>query len=357
MTFQFCVVGAGPAGIAAVGKLLDAGISSIAWIDSHFDSGDLHRKWNQVPSNTKVSLFMRYFNACASFRFADRPTPFPIESLPPEQNCPLYYLSEPLLWITRQLKEQVTPFHKTALSIEKWQDLWAIQTESELIQAEKVILAIGSEPKVLPYLNKQIPLQTALNPTLLAKQVDPADTIGVFGSSHSAVLALANLHRLHPKRLIQFYRSPHRYAVYYDDWILYDDTGLKGFAAKWAKEHLDHPSSIEQIHISDSTFQPTLAQCTQLVHAVGFERRTILGTPLDAYNPQTGEIGENLYGLGIAYPEAKINRMGLLEYRVGLWKFIDYLDSILHLWTAAPCSYTSDAPKYPVAASNTTAAP
>jgi len=61
------------------------------------------------------------------------------------------------------------------------------------------------------------------------------------------VLALANLHQHHPKRLIQFYRTPHRYAIYYDDWILYDDSGLKGFAAKWAKEHLDR-SDVDGTH-------------------------------------------------------------------------------------------------------------
>ena len=40
--FDWAVIGAGPAGIAAIGKLLDAGIEPqrIAWIDPTFAVGD-----------------------------------------------------------------------------------------------------------------------------------------------------------------------------------------------------------------------------------------------------------------------------------------------------------------------------
>lgn len=41
--FQWAVIGAGPAGIAAVGKLLDHGVlpEDILWFDPHFKVGDL----------------------------------------------------------------------------------------------------------------------------------------------------------------------------------------------------------------------------------------------------------------------------------------------------------------------------
>ena len=43
MTYAWTVIGAGPAGIAAVGKLLDHGIAGedIAWIDPAFAAGDI----------------------------------------------------------------------------------------------------------------------------------------------------------------------------------------------------------------------------------------------------------------------------------------------------------------------------
>ena len=45
-TYAWTVIGAGPAGIAAVGKLLDHGIApeKIAWIDPAFAAGDLGAK-------------------------------------------------------------------------------------------------------------------------------------------------------------------------------------------------------------------------------------------------------------------------------------------------------------------------
>lgn len=41
--YEWVVIGAGPGGIACIGKLLDAGISAadIAWIDPQFNVGDV----------------------------------------------------------------------------------------------------------------------------------------------------------------------------------------------------------------------------------------------------------------------------------------------------------------------------
>jgi cation diffusion facilitator CzcD-associated flavoprotein CzcO len=60
MTYVWTVIGAGPAGIAAVGKLLDRGIADkdIAWIDPAFAAGDIGAKWRSVSSNTKVGTFL-----------------------------------------------------------------------------------------------------------------------------------------------------------------------------------------------------------------------------------------------------------------------------------------------------------
>lgn len=68
--YVWTVVGAGPAGIAAVGKLIDHGVlpASIAWIDPEFTAGDLGAKWRAVPSNTSVKLFINYLTGADSFR-------------------------------------------------------------------------------------------------------------------------------------------------------------------------------------------------------------------------------------------------------------------------------------------------
>lgn len=52
MTTRKCaalVVGAGPAGVAVVGNLLERQLGTIAWIDPSFESGRVHRKYREVP--------------------------------------------------------------------------------------------------------------------------------------------------------------------------------------------------------------------------------------------------------------------------------------------------------------------
>lgn len=334
-TYHWTVVGAGPSGIAAVGKLLDCGIPSqdIAWLDPHFRVGDIGGKWGNVPSNTQVSLFLRFLRDCKAFGYAGK---FPIDQMDPKENCYLKEIAAPLQWVTNQLKQQVKVFQDVALSLNLINRSWEIKTTHDSIHSKNVILAIGSEAKMLNYPHKEtIPLEIALDIEKLT--IKPKTTIGVFGSSHSAVLALANLVNAGAHQIINFYRSPHHYALYMEDWILFDNTGLKGYAATWAKQHLDgkHPSNLKRILTSDHSFEEALALCDQVVYAVGFERRKI---PVleqfeeTSYNDKTGIIAPGLFGLGIAFPQAKYDPLMNLEHRVGLWKFMDYLNEILPIW-------------------------
>ena len=79
MTYAWTVIGAGPAGIAAVGKLLDLGVADkdIAWVDPSFAAGDLGAKWRSVSSNTKVATFLEYLHGAKAFRFSEAP-PMPL---------------------------------------------------------------------------------------------------------------------------------------------------------------------------------------------------------------------------------------------------------------------------------------
>jgi cation diffusion facilitator CzcD-associated flavoprotein CzcO len=337
---DWTVIGAGPAGIAAIGKLIDQRIPAhkIGWIDSHFLVGDLGRKWSNVPSNTSVELFFRFLNNCEAFNFKNHSSKFHLESLDPKETCALKYIVEPLQWITDHLRKRVHSIQTISMALSLSQGLWEIKHKTGSLYTKNVILAVGSECKNLSFAGPElINLEVALDPEKLRIAIDPKDTIAVFGSSHSAVLVLANLIELNAKKVINFYRSPHKYAVFLDDWILYDDTGLKGFAAKWAKAHLDGilPRNLERVLISDHTFAESLALCNKAVYAVGFERRRL--PVLEQYehlnyDDRTGIIAPGLFGFGLAFPQAKFNPLGQLDYRVGLWKFMDYLNSILPIW-------------------------
>lgn len=199
-------------------------------------------------------------------------------------------------------------------------------------------MATGADPKQLLHAHPAvISLETALDPAKLEKTIRPNDTVGVFGSSHSAILVLANLAKIAPKQIHNFYRSPHLYALELEDWILFDNTGLKGFAASWARQHLDGiwPQNLKRCLVSNPAFEELLATCSKMIYAVGFERRTlpvIEPFPNAEYQETVGVIAPGLFGLGIAYPQAKFDPIGNKEYRVGLWKFMDYLNTIMPIW-------------------------
>lgn len=337
--YEWTVIGAGPAGIAAVGRLLDHGIAAerIAWIDPAFAAGDIGQRWRSVSSNTHVGLFLEYLNGSKSFRFSEAP-PMPLREVDPRETCALGLLAEPLQWITQRLRERVDVFTTTATALFLRNRRWRIETEQEGISSTNVILAVGAAPKSLRHPDlDEIGLQVALDPEKLAHQGLAGATIAVFGSSHSSMIVLPNLLRLPVKRVINFYRSPLKYAVYLDDWILFDDTGLKGQAAVWARENIDGvlPDRLERCLVSSPEFSAKLAQCDRVVYTVGFERRKLPETPqwgqMD-YNSTNGILAPGLFGVGIAFPQYAEDPHGYGQFRVGLKKFMDFLDEVLPLW-------------------------
>src|SRR5262249_46264655 len=156
----------------------------------------------------------------------------------PDETCALALVAEPLEWITAQLREQVQVFETTATSLNLARRQWTIATEQHDITSQNVVLAVGAVPKKLDYPQlEEIPVEVALDPEKLAELPLDGATVAVFGSSHSSMIVLPHLLRLPVEKVINFYRSPLKFAVYLDDWILFDDTGLKGCAADWAREN------------------------------------------------------------------------------------------------------------------------
>ncbi|MCB1826939.1 MAG: SidA/IucD/PvdA family monooxygenase [Coxiellaceae bacterium] len=339
-TFDWVVIGAGPAGILSVGKLLDAGVDAkqIAWVDPEFKVGDLGKRWRQVSSNTKVKLFVDFLTGCRAFNYQNASTNFDINHLDPKQTCDLYYIADPLQWVSDHLCETVTTYQSMANHIKLSDRVWNIELEKGMLTARNVVLAIGSNPKVLPFVGPEVvSLQDVLDPDRVGNVCSADDTVAVFGSSHSAVLILKNLIDSGVKRVINFYLEPLRYAVEMDGWILFDNTGLKGKAADWARTYIDGelPKNLERHISSNEHLTQLLPDCNKVVYAVGFERRhlpVIAGMETVQYNDKSGIIAPGLFGFGLAFPECRTNPLGIDEYSVGLWKFMDYIDRVLPIW-------------------------
>jgi cation diffusion facilitator CzcD-associated flavoprotein CzcO len=338
-SYAWTVIGAGPAGIAAVGRLLDHGIAQeeIAWIDPAFAVGDLGQKWRSVSSNTIAGTFLSFLNGSAAFRFAEAPST-PLLEVDPEETCALALVAEPLAWVTQHLRQRVDVFETTATSLSLQRRQWRIETEQHELFSKNVVLAVGAVPKSLDYPElDEIAVEVALDAEKLAQEPLEGATVAVFGSSHSSMIALPHLLRQPVKKVINFYRGTLKYAVYLDDWILFDDTGLKGRAAQWARENIDGvlPERLERCWVEGPEFKEKLAECDRVIYTVGFERRTLPETPqwgqLD-YNQQNGIIAPGLFGLGIAFPEYAEDPYGYGQFRVGLKKFMDYLNAVLPLW-------------------------
>ncbi|MFT4058617.1 MAG: FAD-dependent oxidoreductase [Legionella sp.] len=342
--YEWAVVGAGPAGIAAVGKLLDAGIlpKHILWIDPYFGVGDLGRLWGNVSSNTKVKLFSDFLMAVHAFNYKDAPKDFALNHLPAYETCTLSYIVEPLQWVSEQLQQKVCVVKSSVTHMFLSDRHWILIAEDKHFPAKNVILATGALPSSLNYPGQNvIPFEIAIDKEKLSEVINHNYTYGVFGSSHSAIIIVRYLVELGVKKVINFYRSPCRYAIEMGDWILFDNTGLKGQTAAWAHEYIDGvlPNNLMRYNTSEPNIARFLPECDQVIYAVGFQKRNniVIGDYEDTHhNPHVGIIGPGLFGLGIAYPEQKTDPFGNVEDQVGLWKFMAYLNKVMPVWFKYP---------------------
>jgi hypothetical protein len=106
------VVGGGPGGIAAVGNLLDnlPGKLPQLWVDPHFAGGRVGDKYREVPSNTKVNLFLQFADAVAPFRHILEKTPAPnaatvLQKLAQDKGCELGHAADLCLMLTEGIRE------------------------------------------------------------------------------------------------------------------------------------------------------------------------------------------------------------------------------------------------------------
>ncbi|KAK3693921.1 pyridine nucleotide-disulfide oxidoreductase-domain-containing protein [Podospora appendiculata] len=382
------VVGSGPAGIATVGSLIEQlGEGKVAWIDPAFRGGRINRFYREVPSNTQVGLFLAYADAVKPFQeiceAASKPNAITaLQELPQNHTCSLHQAGDMLRLLSDGLaKHDRVESCVGRVGSAKWDaatSTWTLSVrdyankEDIVRSAPLVVYCTGSSPTTValptPFSNslRLLSLDMALKPSAIARHL-PSDRplrIGVMGSSHSAILVLMNLVRLaqtsHPKiRVRWFARSPElKYAEYRDGWILYDNTGLKGDAARFARQQLEgdalasSPAGkvITRVDCSggaekeQKALAAELPECEYVVQAVGFSPDPLpsmesvevvfdhaTGGFTDA---ATGEPVPGLFGAGIAFPERTVDPLGNVEYAVGFMKFMRFIKKVVPAWVA-----------------------
>ncbi|KAI1354346.1 hypothetical protein F5Y01DRAFT_273841 [Xylaria sp. FL0043] len=397
------VVGAGPGGITVLGNLLEHGTElqtdqrKLVWVDPHFQGGRVNSRYREVPSNTKVGLFVQFAHDVSPFRAIVEEGPKPnaltaLQELPQDQGCRLSYAADMCLMLTKGLAVhphvQAHQGKVASATLDERSKLWTVRfDDGQHVTTSRIALCTGSAPvsKALPAIEKMgqnlspVDLDIALTPSILAKTFDPAAkaTVAVIGASHSAILVLMNFVNLasssHPHlRIKWFTRNKLRYAEYKDGWILRDNTGLKGQAAEWARQNLDEdtfPNSpvskvITKVWTAgreEEAYAAEFPKCTHVVQAVGYARNPLpsleaIGkdggppkslqveydningrfyTPDGSKSEQARRYVPGLFGAGIAFPERVTDPLGNVEYAVGFWKFMKFVKRVVPDWVKA----------------------
>jgi len=279
------------------------------------------------------------------------------------KGCCLGYAADLVLFLTNEIHAQKTVSTHTGYvnKIEQIEgQIWSTYVENSPnsdqqtrgqthLTFKKAVLANGSAP-VRP-LNPTLPeldLDLALTPSLLKEYItqNQVTSMAVVGSSHSAILALKNMTDCPQiEKVIHFYRSQLRFAVYQEGWILYDNTGLKGIAADWAREQYPSISKILKVKLSGDPIEEvdTYAKYHDIrmktVYAVGFSRNNVpsvfvRGEQVELkFNSLNGQFNmPGIYGCGIAYPEQVTDPAGNVEFAVGFFKFMKFVKRVCSEW-------------------------
>lgn len=347
--YEWTIIGAGPAGIIITAVLLELGINekSIFWVDPDFKVGRLGEFYSSVPANSNVESIIKFMKMCKVISEINTPSIKNLNNMNPLDFPKLEVIINPLQDITDIFLKKVNYYKGILENLEFTDDLWNISlSENKKIKSKNVILATGSKPRILNFSDDKeiIPLDLALNKDYLNKNLKKDDSVAVFGSAHSAILILKFLVESNINKIINIYRSEFVYAVDMGNWILNNTHGLKGLAAKWAKEFLEneknYPINLFRFKSENKIeIKNLIKDCNKVIYAVGYEKNDLPEIYVNSnlistnnFNPENGIIGPRLFGIGLAFPGEYVNQNGQTEKLIGINSFMLYAQSMAPFW-------------------------
>lgn len=337
---SWTVVGAGPSGILTMGRIVDSGVpcDQIVWLDTEFNVGRMGKLYRNVPGNGRIEQYIALLQGCNVFGEVKSEAIDHLFSLPLDHAPQLSVFVEPLLDITNYLRTKVVALEDEMVALDFHDDQWHIQTKQTSFCSDNVVLATGSHPRQVHYKGvPQIPLDIALDKTALAEYVSADDRVALIGSGHSAMLILKHLTELPVASIVNFYSKPIVYPVPMRGGIAWQEAGLKGDVAVWAKTvfEVNPPANVARIVSTPEAIESMLPECTKVIFAVGFDRNELPAINGDAsiyenYDRSSGVIAPRLFGIGIAFPQEQADPLGNVEELVGLpYLRFDALDEAL----------------------------
>ncbi|ORX41235.1 pyridine nucleotide-disulfide oxidoreductase-domain-containing protein [Kockovaella imperatae] len=386
--YDAIVVGAGPGGLAAVSSLLDAEVQSILWIDKSFQGGRLNEFYREISSNTKIGIYLDALESSTTCRRIIENAPKPnavteLEQMDREDTCRLAMAGDVLKLLIDGLKKrsevEAAVGEVDEAHLDETEQVWKVRLSSgERHRTERLFLCTGSHPSSvslhtrynssLVVLDLDHCLRQSDLPSVFEDWKDRQVTVAIIGNSHSGILVCRNLYELAESgkldvRIFNFRRRPIKYAIYREDGIINDNSGLKGATADWAKETMDSDadpkSIIEQVDLipdEDQVYKGYLPRCTHIVYAIGYEPNPIpqlfigserindklefdmktSGFRLTGFDQDKTERGlvRGLFGCGIAFPEEVADPEGNVEAAVGVAKFFKFTERVKGDWMA-----------------------
>lgn len=325
-SYDWAIVGAGFAGITALAVLLDCGVKpeTIAWIDPEFNVGRVGKYYGNVPGNIQIQSILYYVNNCPYLNNVHSSALHALHAHKADEFPLLQVIVDLLQDFTHYLRDKVISIEHSVISLTRVDNDWLLEMPDRAINAKKVILAIGAQPKRLDYGLLEIPLDEALDKNKLVQKVCSEDCIAVFGSMHSAMLILKYLSECSVKKIINFYLHDYFYGA----------PGLEGDTALWVKNVLEKqpPVNLFRVKNTSENRKELLSSCTKAIYAIGYEqiKISINGSLEVTFDENTGIIDENVYGIGIAFPPTdfcngqKIAKNGLNAYLAYAKKLIPH---------------------------------
>ncbi len=329
--YNTCIVGAGATGLSLLLLLQEAGtdISKVVIIDPHFDGGDLARKWTAVHSNTpwsKTTGSLATHCPSLSASAAAQPSD-PTKTTPLVQIAHLLRnLAAPALKKARQIQGTATAAAYSSAT-NTWTITATIGGKDTTVEAAKLVLASGSEPRTMDLPIPSIPLEIALDSTRLQHFIQPGQHVSIFGTMHSGTLVIRNAVAL-GATVAAYYNTAEPF--YWASNGAYD--GIKEEAATIADDIVAGRIPVDLIPIQDTAkLIRSSAAADWVIYAMGFLPRETIRCSVDgieksakAYNGDTGALTDipSAWGFGVAYPNRAPDG---IHWDVSVAAFLDHM--------------------------------
>ena len=339
------IIGAGPAGIISVcvhhKKYPN---KKIIWIDKEFNVGNLS-SYPHVYANTSYKKMIQFINIM--YELIDNTYKMETCNELDHNYFKLGCLCNEFKKITRIVRgfPMITSAKDRITDIRKEQNSWHCIGGNDNYVVDKVLLATGCLHKSLSYDKPVISIKEALNPNILIKRDLESRRVLVFGNSHSGILILKNLYDLGCRDITCVYKHPIKLPYIRDGVEIYDQSGLRGIAKDWVGANIlpENKTHIRFIKYNDN-INDIVDKCDYVIYAIGLKQAKLptIETYTEArsqhtmsrcytdysFDPETGELCEGIYGIGVGFPAHFILEDNL-ECEVGIYEFLERARQIL----------------------------